>query len=337
MRASGQDVLAPATLRVAPGEHVALVGLSGAGKSTLLALALGLADPSEGRVSADGLALAAGGARALWPSVAWVDPQVRVWNRDLAHNLAPLADAERVGELVAAAELGDVAARVDGEPLGADGGLLSGGEAQRVRLARALGRDGVRLAILDEPLRGLDREQRHRLLAVARARWKDATLLCATHDVVEALSFDRVLVMEGGRIVADGPPDGAARRAGLAAAGDARHRARATPRARRRARLAAAARDGRRAARGAAVAKGAAGAADERRAPRSRRESAARRATRATAGGPPTPVAGRGRGPSRGRAALRCVRRRDGPALCRVRGVVVGDRRGDPRRSCGAA
>ena len=75
-----------------------------------------------------------------------------------------------------------------------------------MRLARALGRDGVRLAVLDEPLRGLDRAQRHRLLAVARERWKDATLLCATHDVVEALQFDRVLVMEGGRIVADGPP-----------------------------------------------------------------------------------------------------------------------------------
>ena len=202
VRATGQDVLAPTTLRVAPGEHVALVGLSGAGKSTLLALALGLADPSEGRV-------AVGGAepRAMWTAVAWVDPQVRVWNRDLAHNVAPLADEERLRALLASAELGAVAARVDGEPLGADGGLLSGGEAQRVRLARALDRDGVRLAVLDEPLRGLDRAQRHRLLATARERWRDATLLCATHDVVEALSFDRVLVMEGGRVVADGRPE----------------------------------------------------------------------------------------------------------------------------------
>jgi len=113
-----------------------------------------------------------------------------------------------VRALVAAAELGAVAERVNGERLGADGGLLSGGEAQRVRLARALGRDGVRLAVLDEPLRGLDRRQRHRLLAVARERWSDATLLCATHDVGEALTFDRVLVLEGGGVVADGPPDG---------------------------------------------------------------------------------------------------------------------------------
>ncbi|MEY2440946.1 MAG: hypothetical protein QOJ46_372, partial [bacterium] len=73
VRATGQDVLAATTLRFEPGEHVALVGLSGAGKSTLLALALGLADPSEGRVTVSG-----GDPRAMWPAVAWVDPQVRV-------------------------------------------------------------------------------------------------------------------------------------------------------------------------------------------------------------------------------------------------------------------
>ncbi len=106
-----------------------------------------------------------------------------------------------------AAELGNVAARVGNEPLGADGGLLSGGEAQRVRLARALDREGVRLAVLDEPLRGLDRGQRHRLLGQARTHWRTATLLCVTHDVGEALSFDRVIVLADGKVGADGPPE----------------------------------------------------------------------------------------------------------------------------------
>ncbi|MGI8683372.1 MAG: ATP-binding cassette domain-containing protein [Mycobacteriales bacterium] len=205
--ATGREMLGPTTVRIAPGEHVGLVGLSGAGKSTLLALALGLNDPSEGEVRIDGRPLAGGGAHAVWPQVAWVDPQVRVWNSGLAENIAPLADPSRVLALVQAAELDDVAARVGAEHLGADGGLLSGGEAQRVRLARALGRDGVRLAVLDEPLRGLDRSQRHRLLASARTRWRTATLLCATHDVGEALCFDRVLVLADGRVVADGSPE----------------------------------------------------------------------------------------------------------------------------------
>lgn len=207
VRVTGQEVLTTTTLRIQAGQHVALVGQSGAGKSTLLALALGLTDPSEGSVSVDGRQLADGGSQAVWPTVAWVDPQVRVWNRDLAGNLAPRADPARVHALVQAAELSDVAARVGNEPLGADGGLLSGGEAQRVRLARALDREGVRLAILDEPLRGLDRGQRHRLLGQALTHWRKATLLCVTHDVGEALSFDRVIVLAEGKVVADGPPE----------------------------------------------------------------------------------------------------------------------------------
>jgi len=206
VRATARDVLSPTTLRIAAGEHVALVGTSGAGKSTLLALTLGLTDPSGGQVTVDGHPLAGGGGQALWPHVAWVEPQVRIWNRDLHHNIAALADDERVAALVQAAELTSVAARVADEPLGADGGLLSGGEGQRVRFARALARDGVRLAVLDEPLRGLDRSQRHRLLTTARQRWRSATLLCATHDVSEALTFDRILMLEDGHVVGDGTP-----------------------------------------------------------------------------------------------------------------------------------
>jgi ABC-type transport system involved in cytochrome bd biosynthesis fused ATPase/permease subunit len=90
--------------------------------------------------------------------------------------------------------------------LGEGGAVLSGGEGQRVRLARAFLQEDVRLALLDEPFRGLDRGQRHELLAGARKWWSDATLLCVTHDVGETLSFPRVLVVEGGRIVEDGRP-----------------------------------------------------------------------------------------------------------------------------------
>src|SRR5207244_4301417 len=87
---------------------------------------------------------------------------------------------------------------VDG---GDGGGLLSGGEGQRVRLGRAMLRPGVRLAILDEPFRGLDRERRRELLARARRAWPGATLLCVTHDVGETRAFGRVLVVDGGRVV----------------------------------------------------------------------------------------------------------------------------------------
>jgi ATP-binding cassette subfamily B protein len=80
-------------------------------------------------------------------------------------------------------------------------------------------RPGVRLAILDEPFRGLDLDQRRALLDRARDAWRGATLLCITHDVSETLAFDRVLVIEDGRIVEDGTP------AALAEAEQSRFRA----------------------------------------------------------------------------------------------------------------
>ncbi|MBI3774046.1 MAG: ABC transporter permease, partial [Gammaproteobacteria bacterium] len=90
--------------------------------------------------------------------------------------------------------------------LGEGGAMLSGGEGQRLRLARALARREVRLAILDEPFRGLDREHRRTLLAAVREHWRAQTLLCATHDVAETQNFARVLVIEHGRIIEDGAP-----------------------------------------------------------------------------------------------------------------------------------
>ena len=74
------------------------------------------------------------------------------------------------------------------------------------RFARALLRPDARLVILDEPFRGLERGQRRELLARARRFWRDATLLCVTHDVAETADFERVVVIEGGRIVEQGAP-----------------------------------------------------------------------------------------------------------------------------------
>jgi ATP-binding cassette subfamily B protein len=90
--------------------------------------------------------------------------------------------------------------------LGEGGALVSGGEGQRVRFGRAILRSRARLILLDEPFRGLDREQRRRLLSQARRLWSDKTLLCVTHDVSETQSFDRVLVVEGGKVVEDNAP-----------------------------------------------------------------------------------------------------------------------------------
>jgi ATP-binding cassette subfamily B protein len=92
------------------------------------------------------------------------------------------------------------------EPLGEGGGLVSEGEGQRVRLGRAMLRPDVRLVILDEPFRGLDRTKRRMLLGHARKYWRDATIICITHDVAETLGFDQVFVIERGELAESGAP-----------------------------------------------------------------------------------------------------------------------------------
>jgi energy-coupling factor transporter ATP-binding protein EcfA2 len=117
---------------------------------------------------------------------------------------------DNISEVLEAAELRAVLQKLPQglqTLLGESGSLLSGGEGQRVRLARALMQTKVRLALLDEPFRGLDRSLRAKLLAQTRHWWRDATLLCVTHDIAETQSFKRVLVIEHGHIVEDGSPE----------------------------------------------------------------------------------------------------------------------------------
>jgi ATP-binding cassette subfamily B protein len=140
--------------------------------------------------------------------IAWVDPAVQLWNRSLVDNLQ-YGSWMPVESAIDAADLRKIIERLPNgveTPLGEAGGLVSGGEGQRVRLGRALLRPGVRLAILDEPFRGLDFEQRHKLLTRSREAWRDATLLVISHDIAEAMTFERVLVLESGQIVEDGNP-----------------------------------------------------------------------------------------------------------------------------------
>jgi len=215
VRAAGHLILEDIHLEIAPGSQVAIVGPSGAGKSSLVGTLLGWHRPAAGRVRVDGEPLTGDRLGELRRATAWVDPAVQLWNRSLLENLRYGADAGGDGlalpidQAVRQADLVGVLRKLpEGlqTPLGEGGGLVSGGEGQRVRLARGLLRPGVRLALLDEPFRGLDRAQRRELLARSRQLWRGATLLCVTHDVGETLEFERVLVIENGRIVEDGPP-----------------------------------------------------------------------------------------------------------------------------------
>jgi ABC-type bacteriocin/lantibiotic exporter with double-glycine peptidase domain len=208
----GHTVLDRITLHVRPGEHIGIVGVSGAGKSSLVGCLMGWFQPSSGRIFVDDAPLDATRLAQLRSESAWIDPQVHLFRSTLYDNLRygnGSRGVERFGATLEAADLGRILERApEGlqTPIGEGGTLVSGGEGQRIRIGRALGRSGVRLAILDESARGLGREERRHMLSSLRAHFRGATLLCVTHDVSHTLDFDRVLVIEQGRILEQGVP-----------------------------------------------------------------------------------------------------------------------------------
>ena len=186
----GPAVLDDLDLVLRAGEFAALLGRSGSGKSTLLRALAGL-DPAAGAVSVPA-------ARA----VVFQEPRLLPWKRVRANVALGLRGPDAGGRAERAlAEVG-LGHRLDAWPL-----TLSGGEAQRAALARALVREPA-LLLLDEPFASLDALTRLRMQAMVEALWRahGPAVLMVTHDVDEALRLaDRVLVLDGGRIALDRP------------------------------------------------------------------------------------------------------------------------------------
>ena len=185
---------------------------SGAGKSTLVGLLLGWHQPTKGHVLVHGHILDESGLDSLRRATVWVDPSVALWNRSLMANLLYGASEEDEGRLASVIRRSALRPVLEAlpeglqTPLGKGGGLVSGGEGQRIRLVLASIDPCPRLAILDEAFRGLDGGLRQELLRRCRRTWHGATLLCVTHDVGLTTEFDRVVVVDAGRIAEQGPP-----------------------------------------------------------------------------------------------------------------------------------
>jgi sulfonate transport system ATP-binding protein len=187
----GRVVLDGVDLDIAPGEFVAMLGVSGTGKSTLLRALAGLDREVTGELSVPGPV-----------AVAFQEPRLLPWRRVLANVALGLRVPDAGAVAGRALEEVGLTERAGAWPL-----TLSGGEAQRAALARALVREPS-LLLLDEPFSALDALTRiamHRLVLRLWERHRPAVLL-VTHDVDEALVLaDRVLVLASGRIVFSGP------------------------------------------------------------------------------------------------------------------------------------
>jgi ATP-binding cassette subfamily C protein LapB len=209
---SGGLALAGIRLKIAPGEHVAVIGRMGSGKTTLLRLAAGLYAPSDGSVLVDGIDLRQLDPADLRRNIGFVSQDAVLFQGTLRENITlglPFADDAAV---LAAAEVAGLAEFVDRHPRGYEmpvgerGERLSGGQRQAVALARALLHQAPVL-MLDEPTSGMDFSTEAalttRLAEFARGR----TLLLVTHRTSLLALADRVVVVDQGRIVADGPRD----------------------------------------------------------------------------------------------------------------------------------
>jgi ATP-binding cassette subfamily C protein len=197
------------SMRIGAGETVALVGRSGAGKSTLADLLLGLLEPSEGQVVIDGEPLAMENATAWRTRIGYVPQRTFLLHDTVCANLAWGAPGSTEGQMWEALRLAgaeDFVRRLPGEldaVIGDEGALLSGGEQQRLALARALLRE-PELLILDEATSALDFENERSILdALGELDGRIATLLI-THRLQVAREADRIYVLEQGRIVEAG-------------------------------------------------------------------------------------------------------------------------------------
>jgi ATP-binding cassette subfamily B protein len=205
----GQRALENFTLRVAPGERVALVGPSGAGKSTLLALLLRFYDPQQGTVRIDGVDV-----REMDPRV--VRQQTAVVPQDPVVFAASVLDNVRYGrpdatrdEALAACEKAFALEFIDRLPHGLDtllgerGATLSGGQRQRLSIARALLADRP-ILLLDEATSSLDAASERMVQQALEALERGRTTLAIAHRLSTVQHADRIVVMDRGAIVAEG-------------------------------------------------------------------------------------------------------------------------------------
>jgi ATP-binding cassette subfamily B protein len=207
---NGYQVFENLNLDIQPGERVGLVGPSGAGKSTLVRLLRRQFEPQKGRILIDGQDIGHVTWDSLNEAIAEVPQMPGVFHRNVRDNIRyarPLADPAEVEGAAKQAHAHDfIAERDEGYDMivGEQGIKLSGGERQRVAIARALVKD-ARILVLDEATSSLDSESEHLIQSALWTLVQGRTVIAIAHRLSTIAGMDRVVYLDNGKILEDGP------------------------------------------------------------------------------------------------------------------------------------
>jgi ATP-binding cassette subfamily B protein len=207
----GLKVFDKFSLRIQPGQRVGLVGQSGGGKSTLFTLLQRFYDVQRGGITIDGQDIARVTQQSLREAIAVVPQDISLFHRSIMENIRygrPSATDNEVLRAAIAARCDFIEALPEGmETVVGDRGIkVSGGQRQRIAIARAFLKDAP-ILLLDEATAALDSESEEAIREALSRLMRGRTVIAIAHRLATLRNFDRVVMLQEGRIIEDGPPD----------------------------------------------------------------------------------------------------------------------------------
>jgi ATP-binding cassette subfamily B protein len=207
----GLQVFDKFSLRLNAGQRVGLVGQSGGGKSTMFTLLQRFYDVNQGHISIDGQNISKVTQESLRAAISVVPQDISMFHRSIMENVRygrPSATDDEVLRAAIAARCDFVETLPEGlETMVGDRGVkLSGGQRQRIAIARAFLKDAP-ILLLDEATAALDSESEEAIREALGRLMRGRTVIAIAHRLATLRNFDRVIMLQGGRIIEDGPPD----------------------------------------------------------------------------------------------------------------------------------